>query len=174
MSEENTTDTLEGRTISAGLVIGHAFVFRETMGATTVSYEIKEHQIAEELQRIERAIQTVIEDLRVSARRIEADTNASLAGIFEAHELMLNDPGLRSEIQKVVEDELISAAQALDRVFRRRERRFREMEQPEQRKLADDLADLGGRLLREMAGIKTTSLEMMPPIRILVAQRLLP
>ena len=41
-------------------------------------------------------------------------------------------------------------------------------------RFADDVADLGRRLLREMAGVKTTSLEKMPPGRVLVARRLLP
>jgi phosphoenolpyruvate-protein kinase (PTS system EI component) len=39
---------------------------------------------------------------------------------------------------------------------------------------ADDVADLRRRLLREMAGVKTTPLEKMPPGRVLVARRLLP
>ena len=42
------------------------------------------------------------------------------------------------------------------------------------RERADDLVDLEGRLLREIAGVKTTALERMPPGRILVAHRLLP
>jgi phosphoenolpyruvate-protein kinase (PTS system EI component) len=55
--------------------------------------------------------------LRVSARRIEADTSAKLGAIFEAHEVMLQDPGLREEIRKLVREELISAAHALSRVL---------------------------------------------------------
>src|SRR5262249_20066790 len=94
--------------------------------------------------------------------------------IFEAHAAMLQDPGLREEIRKLVKDELISASDALARVFRRRERKFREMPEPAQRQFADDVADLGRRLLREMAGVKTTPLEKMPEGRVLVARRLLP
>ncbi|MEO6028250.1 MAG: phosphoenolpyruvate--protein phosphotransferase, partial [Candidatus Binatia bacterium] len=70
--------------------------------------------------------------------------------------------------------ELISAAQALARVFRRWERTFREMVQPAQQKTAEDLADLRRRLLRELTGVKTTALEKMPAGRVLVARRLLP
>ena len=87
---------------------------------------------------------------------------------------MLQDPGLRQEIRDLVKEELISAAPALARVFRRRERKFREMTEQTHRQHADDVADLGRRLLREMAGVKTTSLEKMPPGRVLVARRLLP
>jgi phosphoenolpyruvate-protein phosphotransferase len=169
------TITMAGSAISSGLVIGSAFVYHERqLEALAGADEIEEHQIEEEVQRIERATVTVAEDLRVSASRIEADTNAKLGAIFEAHEAMLQDPGLREEIRKLVGEELISAAHALSRVFRRRERKFREMTEPTHRQHADDVADLGRRLLRAMAGVKTTSLETMPPGRVLVARRLLP
>ena len=167
--------TIAGSAISSGLVIGSAFIYRERqLEALAGADEIEEHQIEEEVQRIERATLTVSEDLRVSARRIETDTNAKLGAIFEAHEAMLQDPGLREEIRKLVQEELISAAHALSRVFRRRERKFREMTEPTHRRHADDVADLGRRLLRAMAGVKTTSLEAMPPGHVLVARRLLP
>ena len=169
------TITIAGSAISSGLVIGSAFIYRERqLEALAGADEIEEHQIEEEVQRIERATLTVSEDLRVSARRIETDTNAKLGAIFEAHEAMLQDPGLREEIRKLVQEELISAAHALSRVFRRRERKFREMTEPTHRRHADDVADLGRRLLQAMAGIKTTSLEAMPPGHVLVARRLLP
>lgn len=174
MNREESNVRITGRPISSGLVIGNAFVYRERLEALAGSYEIQEHQVEEELRRIEEATRTVAEDLRVSARRIEADTNTKLAAIFEAHAAMLQDPGLRQEICDLVKEELISAAPALGRVFRRRERKFREMTEETHRQRADDVADLGRRLLREVAGVKTTSLEKMPPGRVLVARRLLP
>src|SRR5262245_11822637 len=167
--------TIAGSAISSGLVIGTAFVYRERqLEALAGADEIAEHQVDDEVQRIERATLTVAEDLRVSARRIETDTNAKLGAIFEAHEAMLHDPGLREEIRQLVQQELVSAAHALTRVFRRRERKFREMTEPRHRQHADDVADLCRRLLRAMAGVKTTSLEAMPPGHVLVARRLLP
>ncbi len=174
MSEKDANVRLKGRPISQGLVLGRAFVYRERLEALAGAHEIEDHQVGEELRRIERAAETVAEDLRISAVRIEADANAKLAGIFEAHEAMLHDPELRKEIANLVSEELMSGAQALGRVFRRRERKFREMAEPASRRMADDIADLGQRLLREIAGVKTTSLEKMPPGRVLVASRLLP
>jgi phosphotransferase system enzyme I (PtsI) len=165
---------LTGRAISSGLVIGSAFVYRERLEAMAEPYEIEKHQIAEELLRIEQAMETVRQDLQVSAHRIEADTTAKLAEIFKVHEAMLQDPTLRKEICDLVEEELIDGAQALARVFRRWERKFRTMTEQVPQQHADDVADLRRRLLREMAGIKTTSLEKMPPGRVLVARRLLP
>lgn len=164
---------LTGRATSPGLVIGRAFLYFE-QEPPAESYEIQRHQVSEELQRIEQAVKTVRGDLKVSARRIEARTDAKLGAIFQAHELMLEDQGLRQEIHNEIERELVSATQALARVFRRWERKFHDMTQEVQRQRADDVADLGRRLLREMAGVKTTTLEKMPTGRVLVARRLLP
>jgi phosphoenolpyruvate-protein phosphotransferase len=171
---ERTEVRIAGRILAPGLVIGGAFVYREPTEAHAEPDDIERHQIAEELRRLDRAMGTVREDLRVSAHRIEADTDAKLAAIFQAHEAMLQDPSLQQEIRAAVEGELISAAQALARVFRRWERKFREMAQPAQQQTAEDLADLRRRLLREMTGVKTTALEKMPSGRVLVARRLLP
>jgi phosphotransferase system enzyme I (PtsI) len=133
---------LAGRPISAGLVIGSAFVYRERLEALAGPYEIEEHQIQEELQRIDQAMTTVASDLRVSAQRIEADANAQLAAIFGVHEAMLQDPGLRQEIRCLVKEDLLSAAHALARVFRRWERKFRDMTEQTQQQYANDEADL--------------------------------
>jgi phosphoenolpyruvate-protein phosphotransferase len=174
MREQQGELRIAGRVLAPGLVIGAAFVYHERSEALAEPQDIERHQVADELKRLDRAMGTVREDLRVSAHRIEADTDAKLAAIFQAHEAMLQDPTLQQEIRTVVEGELISATQALARVFRRWERKFREMAQPAQRHQAEDVADLGRRLLREMAGVKTTLLEKMPPGRVLVARRLLP
>jgi phosphoenolpyruvate-protein phosphotransferase len=165
---------LTGKALSQGLAIGSAFVYRELLESLADSYGIEEHQVEAELQRIDRALETVAEDLHLSARRIEGDTNTKLAQIFQAHEAMLQDRVLRREIRDLVKEELISASHAMARVFRRWERKFRAMSEQTHLQHADDVADLGRRLLREMAGVKTTSMEKMPPGRVLVARRLLP
>jgi phosphoenolpyruvate-protein kinase (PTS system EI component) len=79
---------------------------------------------------------------------------------------MLGDPSLRDEIRDEIERELTSAAHALVRVFDRWQERFRQMPNEELRERADDLLDLQGRLLREIAGVETTALEKMPQNRL--------
>jgi len=174
MSAEPNNVKIKGRPMSPGLASGNAFVYREAMAAAPEAYDIERHQVEAEFLRINRAADTVIEDLKVSASRIEERLDAKVAAIFQAHEAMLQDPILRQEIRKEIETELVNAEDALTRVFRRWERRFREMTEETHRHLADDMADLGRRLLLEMAGVKTTALEMMPEGRVLVARRLLP
>lgn len=165
---------MAGQVTSPGLVIGKAFVYRNHPEAMSPPRTIKYHQIEEELSDVERAVKIVREDLKISAQRIEAQTGPKLAAIFDAHEEMLQDPSLRREIRDEVEGTLIDASQALARVFLRWEEKFRASGQETLLERADDLVDLQGRLLREIAGVKTTALEKMPLGRILVARRLFP
>jgi len=171
---EPQTLKIAGQATSPGMVIGPAFVFRDHPEDLSPPRAIKRHQIAEELSDIERAVRIVRGDLKISAQRIEAQTGPKLAAIFEAHEEMLQDPSLRREIRDEVEGTLIDASQALARVFLRWEEKFRATGEEMLQDRADDLVDLQGRLLREIAGVKTTALEKMPPGRVLVARRLFP
>jgi phosphotransferase system enzyme I (PtsI) len=154
--------------------MGRAFVYREQEPAVASPHEIKKHQVADELARVENAMEAVRKHLKTSSRRIEADANAKLAKIFEAHEVMLGDPALRKEIAGLVEEELVDGAQALERVFSRWERKLRAQEDENQRNAADDVADLKQRSLRELTGVKATPLEKIPNGIVLVARRLLP
>jgi phosphotransferase system enzyme I (PtsI) len=87
---------------------------------------------------------------------------------------MLQDSSLRQEVREHIRRELVSAAQALAHVFQRWQKKFRAKPEEMLQERADDLADLEGRLLREIAGVETTALERMPPGRVLVAHRLFP
>ena len=160
--------------MSAGWAIGVAFIYREATATAPEAYDIERQQVDGEFGRIEEATRKVIHDLKVSAHRIEKSVDEKLAAIFEAHEAMLMDPALRAEIRQEIERELVNGEHALTRVFRRWERKFREMSAEELQHKADDLADLRRRLLLQMAGVNTTPLETMPEGRVLVARRLLP
>lgn len=171
---EHTNSKLEGRATSPGLAMGEAFLYVSNIDPPSLPHTISEKQIVEELEQIEIAVRRVKDDLKVSAGRIEAHAGAELASIFEVHDVMLEDASLRDEIRHEIERELSTAAMALARVFDRRKDKFRAHENETVRERADDLEDLQGRLLRKLAGVRTTAVEMMPAGRVLVAHRLLP
>jgi len=173
MTEQQCNITLSGLGVSPGLAVGQAFVYRDILHDLE-RYDIGTHQIEHEHGRIERAVEQVLADLGLSARRVEAELNADLALIFRAHEAMLQDPALNRDLREELEQELVNAEQVVKRVFRRWERRFRVMTSEDLRSRGDDVADLGRRLLQALAGIRTHALENMPPDSVLVATRLLP
>lgn len=165
---------LPGRAISPGLARGPAFLYRNLFDSLPPGGPIEPGEVIGEQASIDRAVATVLSDLKVSALRIEAQTGPKLAAIFGAHEAILQDRGLKMEIFLQIEQNLIGAAQALAKVFHGWQSRFRARPEDWMRERADDLEDLQRRLLREISGVKTTMLEGMPPDRVLVAHRLFP
>ncbi|HEY1122858.1 MAG TPA: phosphoenolpyruvate--protein phosphotransferase [Haloferula sp.] len=165
---------LKGRGTSPGFGRGITFLHRNLLDRLSPPRLIAQHEVEGEQANIERAVEAVLADLKLSALRIEAQTGPKLAAIFGAHEVVLQDASLKMEIFRQIEQNLIGAAQALAEVFQGWQNRFRAKPEDSMKERADDLEDLQGRLLREIAGVKTTPLESMPPGRVLVAHRLLP
>jgi phosphotransferase system enzyme I (PtsI) len=127
-----------------------------------------------EYARIQQAVHEVREDLALAAQRVEREVDAAAADIFRAQEMMLRDPVLLDEMRKKIDVEHRPAEQVIKRVFQRWERKFRSMEGDLLRARADDVADLGRRLLQRLAGISAHALENLPAGTVLVARRLLP
>jgi phosphotransferase system enzyme I (PtsI) len=165
---------LEGRPLSPGLAVGTAFVYRDILQRNQDEYDITAAEIPEERSRYERAVARVREALREAADRAASDLGAEHAEVFEAHELMLRDPALIKDIEDGLQRELANVEYVVKHVFRRWEHTFRQIEDPVMRERAADMADLGRRILRALAGVHVHALEEMPEDSILVARRLLP
>lgn len=174
MSEQPNGQCFTGRSLSPGLAQGITFVHRDVTVLPNEQYDIEASEVNGELERLENGMMRINADLTKLAIRVEKEMDAKLASIFEAHRMMLNDASLREELRKEIKNELVSASSAVKTVFRRWERRFRSMEAEIARGKADDVADLGRRLLSSLAGINAHALEKLPLGSVLVARRLLP
>lgn len=171
---QTTQKTLCGVSIAPGMARGTTFVYRDILHRDYELYDIEEHQIDEEHQRIKQAIDEVRQDLHLSAIRVKEELNTELAQIFQSQETILSDAQLGEEIGKVLRQDLVNAEHVIQRVLRRWERRFREMEDAVLSQRAEDIADLNRRLLRALRGIHAHALENLPDNTVLVAKRLLP
>jgi phosphoenolpyruvate-protein phosphotransferase len=174
MSGDRTNRTLVGKTLSPGLGQGKVFVYRDVLTRFDEFYDIDDDQVAEELRRLDRALSRISDDLRELADRVKSEIDSELSGVFHAHLAMVQDPSLRTELEKEVRDELVSTGRAVKTVFRRWERRFRAMEAEVARQKGDDMRDLARRLVSALAGVHSHALEEMPQGSVLVANRLLP
>jgi phosphoenolpyruvate-protein phosphotransferase len=174
MSEQPNGQCLTGRSLSPGLAQGITFVYRDVAALPSEHYDIEASEVEGELERLENAMVRIGADLTTLTSRVEKEMDAKLAGIFEAHRMMLNDAALKEELCKEIRTEMVSAGSAVRTVFRRWERRFRAMEAEIARQKGDDVVDLGRRLLYSLAGIHAHALEKLPLGSVLVAKRLLP
>ncbi|WP_372797055.1 phosphoenolpyruvate--protein phosphotransferase [Pontiella sp.] len=166
--------TLEGKTLSPGLAIGTAFIYRDVLKTPDEFYDIDEDQVDQEIRRFDGAVEHVAGLLTELAASVEKEMNDSMSGVFDAHSIILQDASLGNEVREKIRNELVSAASAVRAVFRRWERRFKAMDAEVSRQKADDMRDLSRRLIHSLAGIRSHALEKLPAGSVLVANRLLP
>jgi phosphoenolpyruvate-protein phosphotransferase len=174
MSTETPVRTIHGKAISPGLAGGRTFVHHSGFNALDVPGGIESKDIEKQFGHLDRATASISQGLLSLATKVEKEMNSRLAAVFEAHQLMLNDPLLKRELQVEIRENLVSASSAVKAVFLRWEKRFMLMESQVARHKGDDMRDLSNRLSNELSGIKLHALENIPPGSVLVATRLLP
>src|SRR6266550_1730664 len=161
-----------GVAISPGVGMGPAWLVVDPLELAADPAAITRDQIAGEWTRILASFEQTRRELEDSARRIEEQLDAPLAGIFRAHGMMLDGILSSGDIETELEA-LIGAEGAVRRVFRRLQARFRALRGPTQQR-ADDVADLGRRVLRHLGGVDGSLVEHVPAGHVLVVERLLP
>ena len=166
--------SLKGTRISPGLASGTVWVAGDILDRSAETQRIEPHQVDAEMERVRRAILQVEAELEESARRVSEQIDPSLAGIFRAHQLMLENLLASNEFETEMRESLTSAAEAVKGVFRKWEAKFAAIQDERLRQRADDIVDLARRVLRQLEGADTFGLAAMPAGSVLVTQRLLP
>lgn len=138
------------------------------------THRIEPHEIERELDRIRLAFDQTRAELKESARRVEEQFSADLADIFRAHEMMLESLRASNEFIQEIQGSLMNSEAVVRHVFRRWHEKFRSLKDGRFHQRADDLADIGRKVLRHLAGEDTQPLKNLPAGSVLVLQRLLP
>src|SRR5213080_2602810 len=165
--------TFTGAAISPGVGMGPAWLVVDLLESPPDPAAIARDQIAGEWSRILTSFEQTRRELEDAALRIEEQFDAALAGIFRAHGMMLDGILSSGEIEREL-GSLVGAEAAVRRVFRRLHERFKALKAPTLQQRADDVADLGRRVLRHLWGVAGSSLEHVPAGNVLVVERLLP
>ena len=166
--------SLKATRISAGLASGRVWVAGDLLDRSAETQRIEPRQVDAEMERVRRAVIQVEAELEESARRVGEQIDPSLAGIFRAHQLMLESLLASNEFETEMRESLTSAAEAVKSVFRKWEAKFAAIQDETLRQRADDILDLARRVLRQLEGADAFGLAAMPAGSVLVAQRLLP
>lgn len=165
---------INGNTISKGLAIGEAFIYRDVLSRDLISYVLKETEIKEEFNRIEKSLEQVLLELQKTKEIVATTVAKQHADIFEAHKMILKDERILKDLEKEMNREMVNAEQVVKNVFQHWSNRFRASDDEMIQSKADDMDDLGRRILRELLGYDKNVLEKLPPNSIIVAKRLLP
>lgn len=164
----------KGEAVVGGFAIGAAFYFEDVLTRELAFRILSKSQARRELRRLQKAMRKAQSDLAKLKSKIARDIDAQHAEIFHVHRLILQDVDLFKEMEKELKKRLINAEQIVQSVFRRREMKLRRVKDKTIRQRADDIADVGRRLLEALLEVKGNKFSDLPVDSVVFAQRLLP
>jgi len=170
MSRESRKFT--GIAVSPGLACGKACILG---GAPVIpKRKVDIGDIQKELSRLTKAIEESKRQLQQIKAKVEKEMGPEEARVFEAHLLFLEDAYFYSQIEKKLIDKGITLEMAIEEVIRDSAELLKETRDPYLRERAQDIRDVGKRLLRNLLGYKRQSLLKGEKDIIIVAEELTP
>ncbi len=167
---------LEGMAISRGIAIGT--VYRHDSETVSVpEYRIAANRVPAEIQRFVDAVERTVwqvEQLRAKARDIKGPAGEEMGYLLEAYGQMLHGSRLVRGVIARVDDERLNAEAALRREIAEIARGFAAMEDSYLSARADDIRDIGHRLLRNLTGAPHRPFSVLPRRAVICADELTP
>ena len=164
--------TMSVLAISPGIALGPVYLHRATSNATTMT-KIHAEQIEAELQHLQRALAAAIQELAALREQVAQMVGHSEADIFEAQQLMLEDPDLLAEIQELITQQHYTAAAALQEVAEHQAQVLETLDNETLAARGADIRDAASRAIRYLIGEEKTRPALSSPV-ILVAHDLTP
>lgn len=165
--------TLHGRGVAAGVAIGRA-VCIQTRNVEVYRFPLTEGGADDEIARFEEALRRTRDEVQSLRHQVDTDLGEDLAGIFEAHLLLLQDSAFTGRVVERIRSEEVNAEWAVHRTVDELEKRFAEIENEYLRERNEDLRDVSRHLLRILAGVAAHELSEIEGDVIVVADDLTP
>ncbi|MCC7044702.1 MAG: phosphoenolpyruvate--protein phosphotransferase [Acidobacteria bacterium] len=161
---------LQGRGVSAGVAVGGAVVVvRE---ATQIRYRLAASGVERERQRLRMARDRTRRDLEEISERLARTLGPAQASIFAAQVLMLDDPLLLRRADELIRTDRINAEWAIERVVDDLQAALAREGDEWLRERGGDVADVGGRLQRNLrpdhVSLADQILDIAPPVVLVV------
>ncbi|MAU01676.1 MAG: phosphoenolpyruvate--protein phosphotransferase [Anaerolineaceae bacterium] len=161
---------LHGLAASPGVAIGPVLQYRPRLPAIPRETG-KDSDI--EWQRLQTAVKTTVAELETLQKQTEQQVGAQEAAIFEAHQLIAQDPDLQTAVKTTLERDKINAEAAWADAVEETAVSFQNLDDPYFRARAVDVRDVGNRVLRHLLAVELPPLQAERPY-ILVAVDLTP
>ncbi len=163
----------KGIPVSPGVAIYPAVVV-DTQDVRVPRRTIERGQVAQQRQRLARAIEAARADLQQLRDQVESDLGPEPAKIFGFHLGMLQDASLIDQIDQMIEQELVTAEFALSSVLRQLAQTF--LAQPSElfRERVSDVYDLEKRVLKHLLSEVQGEIGRLDHEAVLIAHDLTP
>jgi phosphotransferase system enzyme I (PtsI) len=166
---------IQGITASEGIQIGLAYHYdQKHLESAVVIETISEAQVDLELERLQRSKDSVARSLDEILERHQHRFVEKQMAIIKGHKGLLDDPSFMGEMVKLIRKQLITSEKAVQTVVEKYVRLFQGMEKEYLRERAQDIQDVGNRLLEDLLGKVRRGLEEIEAGTILIAHDLTP
>jgi len=145
---------LKGLAVSPGVAAARVCLFRSHERTVAQPPAGQKPDAGQEASRFSGALRQVVERLEAIRLRIEREVGASEAEIFLTQQVMAEEKGLRSEVEKLILEHGLTAEGAVVEVLERHEARVAALENPRLRERAGDLGELKRRFLDVLTGTR--------------------
>lgn len=160
----------EGKSVFGGIAIGPVFVYRKQ------DHVVKRYKVEDtsaETERFEEARQKAKEQLQILYDKALREVGEANAMIFEAHQMMLEDPDYVESVINMITSQQINAEFAVASAGDNFSAMFAAMDDDYMRARAADVKDISNRVILVLQGEETAGLSGETP-SILVAEDLAP
>jgi len=166
---------IRGEPVVRGFAVGQVVYYEDILTRIAQKQELNESQVEEELVRLKKAIDKVHTDLANLKSKVTYEIDAKHAEIFSAHQLILKDMELFKDIEDGLKNKRLNVEQVVQDVFGRWQKKVRNTQSTFIQERANDVLDVGRRLLRALVGdVGENSASNLPTDSVIFAQRLLP
>ncbi|MFP4418319.1 MAG: phosphoenolpyruvate--protein phosphotransferase [Chitinivibrionales bacterium] len=168
---------LHGSTISPGIAVGSAYVFKQIELDALEKNSFAVEDIALEEKRLERAIQKSKSQLHHIKMKTLQTENREISNVFQVHIHLLEDVAFLKHIQDLLRQQQLNIEYVLASQINVIEKRFASIEDENLRRRFADIQDVYHRLLRnllEIEHVRTNPLKRIQNPVVLIAERLIP
>lgn len=144
--------SFKGIPVSAGVRRGKVFVLNRQAEQTVPKYPITEGEIPEQLERFEHALVRTRHQLQDVQRRVQKEMGSQDADIFDAHLLVLDDPILHEEVQRIMSQDRVNVDYAFSQATAKYLATFEAIEDDFFRERMADVRDVTARILHNLIG----------------------
>jgi len=163
----------KGLAVSPGIGIGKAYIISEPDIAIDKSV-ISEEQVPAELDRLREALESSRGQLREIYNNAVSRGEKEKAEIIEAHIMMLEDPMLVEQAEAKAASLRIKAEYAFSLAVEEQVSVFEGIEDPYIRERINDIRDIGGRVVKNLAGAVIRDITAINEEVILVGKEITP
>ncbi len=164
---------LQGMGVSGGVAIGRVLVI-ETREPDVFRLALLDEQVGPEVSRLEQAVAHARLELERTRTEAGDDLGGDLAGIFDAHLLLLSDDKFVGRVEERIRTQKVNAEWAVHKTAEELHQRFAQMDNAYLRERGADMLDVARHLQRSLQGTSRRLSAELPDDVIVVADDLTP